>query len=66
MFQGCSEIDRMLLLRNWLRSHASDRHLYEQTRREIARKNWKYGQNYADAKTLVVEEILARAQGDAQ
>src|SRR5262245_9702811 len=26
---GCPEIDRMLLFRNWLRSHAADRELYE-------------------------------------
>ena len=61
---GCPEIDRMLLFRNWLRSNAPDRQLYERTKRELARQNWKYTQNYADAKTTVVEEILARAQVD--
>src|SRR6266702_6452263 len=61
---GCPEIDRMLLFRNWLRSNASDRQLYERTKRELASKDWKYTQNYADAKTEVVEEILARARGD--
>jgi GrpB-like predicted nucleotidyltransferase (UPF0157 family) len=61
---GCPEIERMLLFRNWLRSHDSDRELYERTKRELARLNWKYMQNYADAKTAVVEEILARARGD--
>jgi len=55
----------MLLFRNWLRSNASDRALYERTKRELARKDWKYTQNYADAKTAVVEEILTRARGDA-
>src|SRR6266480_5447625 len=59
---GCREIDRMLLFRDWLRSNESDRQLYERTKRELARKNWKYTQNYADAKTAVVEEILIRAQ----
>jgi GrpB-like predicted nucleotidyltransferase (UPF0157 family) len=59
---GCSEIDRMLLFRNWLRSNESDRRLYEHTKRELARNNWKYTQNYADAKTAIVEEILTRAQ----
>ena len=62
---GCPEIDRMLLFRNWLRNNISDRQLYELTKRELARKNWKYMQNYADAKTLVVKEILARAQARA-
>ncbi len=60
--QGCSEIDCMLLFRDWLRSNAADRQLYERTKRELAQRNWKYVQNYADAKTAVVEEIIARAQ----
>jgi GrpB-like predicted nucleotidyltransferase (UPF0157 family) len=61
---GCPEIDRMLLFRDWLRSNASDRRLYERTKRELARRDWTYVQNYADAKTAVVEEILMRARGD--
>jgi GrpB-like predicted nucleotidyltransferase (UPF0157 family) len=61
---GCPEIDRMLLFRDRLRSNASDRRLYERTKRELARRDWKYTQNYADAKTAVVEEILARARRD--
>jgi len=60
---GCTEIDRILLFRDWLRSNASDRRLYERTKRELARQDWKYTQNYADAKTAVVEEIIARARG---
>lgn len=63
---GCSEIERMLLFRNWLRTHPSDRQLYERTKRELARKDWKYVQNYADAKSAVVEEIIARASRDTQ
>ncbi|HEY1354507.1 MAG TPA: GrpB family protein [Ktedonobacteraceae bacterium] len=63
---GCPEIDRMLLFRNWLRSHVSDRQLYERTKRDLASRTWKYVQNYADAKTAVVTEILARAQRYAQ
>ncbi|HEU5367075.1 MAG TPA: GrpB family protein [Ktedonobacterales bacterium] len=59
---GCSEIERMLLFRDWLRAHPDDRQLYERTKRELARREWKYTQNYADAKTAVVEEILARAR----
>ena len=59
---GCAEIDRMLLFRNWLRNNESDRLLYELTKRQLARNNWKYMQNYADAKTAVVNEILTRAQ----
>jgi GrpB-like predicted nucleotidyltransferase (UPF0157 family) len=63
---GSSEIERMVLFRDWLRSNASDRQFYERTKRELARREWKYVQNYADAKTEVVEEILARAQGASE
>lgn len=63
---GCPEIDRMLLFRDWLRSNVSDRQLYERTKWELARQDWKYTQNYADAKTTVVEEILARARGEGE
>jgi GrpB-like predicted nucleotidyltransferase (UPF0157 family) len=61
--QGCEEVERMLLLRDWLRSHEADRELYARTKRDLAAKEWKYVQNYADAKSDVVGEILARADG---
>lgn len=64
--RGCSEIDRLLLLRDWLRSNPADRELYERTKRDLARQRWTYMQNYADAKTAVVEQILARAQAHAE
>jgi GrpB-like predicted nucleotidyltransferase (UPF0157 family) len=59
---GCPEIDKMLMFRDWLRSNDADRELYERTKRELAKQTWKYVQNYADAKTSVVEEIVARAR----
>jgi GrpB-like predicted nucleotidyltransferase (UPF0157 family) len=59
---GCVEIERMLLFRDWLRTHADDRLLYEDTKRELAARTWKYTQNYADAKADIVREILARAR----
>ena len=46
---------------DWLRSHRDDRLRYEEAKRELAARTWKYTQNYADAKTKVVQEILARA-----
>ena len=61
---GCPEIDRMLMFRDWLRSNASDRDLYARTKLALAQKEWKYVQNYADAKTVVIEEIIARAHVD--
>lgn len=59
---GCPETERMALMRDWLRTHDDDRALYEKTKRELAQRTWKYVQNYADAKTAVVEAILARAR----
>src|SRR5580692_5687331 len=59
---GCPEIDKMLMFRDWLRINDADRELYERTKRELAKRTWKYVQDYADSKTSVVEEIIARAQ----
>jgi GrpB-like predicted nucleotidyltransferase (UPF0157 family) len=50
----------MVRFRDRLRSNEADRLLYERTKRELASKSWAYVQHYADAKTAVVEEILAR------
>jgi GrpB-like predicted nucleotidyltransferase (UPF0157 family) len=58
---GCAETDRMLLLRDWLRASEADRELYAQAKRDLAARDWKYVQQYADAKTAVVTDILARA-----
>jgi GrpB-like predicted nucleotidyltransferase (UPF0157 family) len=63
---GCPEIDRYLMFRERLRTNDADRELYERTKRELAGKDWKYVQNYADAKSAVVEEIIARAHDDAR
>jgi GrpB-like predicted nucleotidyltransferase (UPF0157 family) len=60
--QGCAESDRMLQFRDWLRVNVDDRRLYERTKRELAQRTWKHVQNYADAKTAVVREIMARAE----
>jgi GrpB-like predicted nucleotidyltransferase (UPF0157 family) len=57
----CPEVERMLLFRDWLRANEADRELYARTKRELGAQEWKYVQNYADAKTAVVEEILKRA-----
>jgi GrpB-like predicted nucleotidyltransferase (UPF0157 family) len=59
---GCGEIDRMLTFRNWLRMHDTDRRLYEKIKCELATRIWNDIQNYADAKSEVIEEILIRAR----
>ena len=61
--EGCDEVDRLLRFRDQLRASETDRLLYESTKRALAQQKWKYMQNYADAKTAVVEEILLRANG---
>ncbi len=58
---GCTETDRMVLFRDWLRTHLSDRRLYEQTKKELAKQKWDSAEDYADAKSQVVRTILARA-----
>lgn len=59
--EGCEEVDRMVGFRDWLRAHDEDRDLYLAAKRELAQQEWKYVQNYADAKSAVVTEILERA-----
>ena len=58
---GSTEIDRMVAFRDHLRRDAADRALYERTKRDLAQREWGVVQDYADAKTEVVEAILARA-----
>jgi GrpB-like predicted nucleotidyltransferase (UPF0157 family) len=58
---GCVEIDRMLRFRDHVRTNADDRALYQQAKVDLARRQWKYTQHYADAKSSVVEDIIARA-----
>jgi GrpB-like predicted nucleotidyltransferase (UPF0157 family) len=58
---GCPEIERMVRFRNWLRVSKDDRELYARTKQALAERQWKYTQNYADAKSAVIEEIMSRA-----
>ena len=59
---GCPEIERMSAFRDRLRTNAADRELYERTKRDLAQRTWTYTQDYADAKSDVVEDIIARAK----
>ena len=58
---GCREVERMLRFRDRLRSDPAERHRYAAVKRELASRRWRHVQHYADAKTAVVEEILARS-----
>ena len=55
------EIDRYLLFRDRLRTDGGDRELYASTKRRLAAQDWPTMQHYAEAKTEVVETLLARA-----
>jgi GrpB-like predicted nucleotidyltransferase (UPF0157 family) len=63
---GSSEISRMLGFRDYLRAHPAARDRYAQTKRELAARTWTHVQHYADAKTEVVEAILAEAGAPAR
>ncbi len=58
---GCAEIRRYLIFRERLRQNIDDRRRYEQTKRELAAKDWADMNEYAEAKTEVIESICAIA-----
>jgi GrpB-like predicted nucleotidyltransferase (UPF0157 family) len=58
---GCPETDRMVRFRDHLRDDAADRDRYARAKRELAARDWKYMQQYADAKNDVVADIMSRA-----
>jgi GrpB-like predicted nucleotidyltransferase (UPF0157 family) len=59
---GCLEIGRMLAFRDRLRTDAADRARYADAKRGLAARTWAFVQDYADAKSDVVEEIVARSR----
>lgn len=58
----CEEIQRMLMMRDWLRRDEADRALYARAKHELAQRDWTYMQEYADAKSGVIQAILERAR----
>ena len=48
-------------LRDWLRVDEADRTLYADTKKLLARQRWSDMNDYADAKTDVISQILAHA-----
>jgi GrpB-like predicted nucleotidyltransferase (UPF0157 family) len=53
---------RHLLFRDWLRVDAADRERYAAVKRQLACRDWSDMNAYADAKTVVIHEITARAE----
>jgi GrpB-like predicted nucleotidyltransferase (UPF0157 family) len=60
--EECPEIERMVGFRDHLRENEADRLRYERAKRELARRTWTFVQNYADAKSDVIQEILTRSR----
>jgi GrpB-like predicted nucleotidyltransferase (UPF0157 family) len=60
--EGDPAVDAYLLLRDRLRADPADRDLYERTKRELMTRRWESMDAYADAKTEVIQGILARAR----
>ncbi|QAS69985.1 GrpB family protein [Oenococcus sicerae] len=58
---GCTEAQEMLNFRNWLRINDHDKSWYEASKQKLASKKWETVQEYADAKTPIVQEIKKRA-----
>ena len=58
---GSPEVERMIQFRDRLRTDRGELELYESRKRELASGHWAHVQDYADAKSSVVEEIIARA-----
>ena len=59
--RGRVEVDRLLAFRNWLRRCAEDRALYESVKRKLAQQDWSTMNAYADAKSEIIEQLVARA-----
>jgi creatinine deaminase len=61
---GTPEPGRMLAFRDRLRAHPEELDDYAAAKRDLAGRTWAYVQDYADAKSGVVERIVARGVAD--
>lgn len=57
---GDPEVGRVLRFRDRLREHEGDRLRYAAVKRDLATREWRDMNDYAEAKTSVIAEILAR------
>lgn len=60
--EGCAEIDRMRLFRDYLTANTEARERYAVVKRELSERTWERIQDYADAKTGIVTALLTEAQ----
>ena len=59
--KGASAIDRYVRFRDRLRASAEDREAYANLKKELAKRDWRDRNAYAEAKTPLIQEILARS-----
>lgn len=64
LWSGDAAVERHILFRDWLRSDTADRELYLHVKRELAKREWPEQNDYAQAKSGVVNAILRRARGE--
>lgn len=60
-----SEVGRHLRFRDRLRASEEDRAAYERLKRELAERDWGDMNDYADAKSDLIAQILLRAEKEA-
>lgn len=58
-----ADLERHITFRDWLRAHPEDVALYEHVKRAFATRDWRDANEYADAKTPVINAIMRRAAG---
>lgn len=63
---ACEDVERMLVFRDLLRGDEAARAEYEAVKRDLAARTWERGQDYADAKTRVVERLILRGLESAE
>lgn len=63
--QGSSEVERLLLFRDHLRANPQARDRYLAAKRQLAERTWDTIQDYADAKSEVIEKIIEEARTTA-
>jgi GrpB-like predicted nucleotidyltransferase (UPF0157 family) len=51
----------MVRFRDRLRADPAERERYAAVKRGLAARSWRHLQDYADAKTAVIDEIIARS-----
>lgn len=62
---GSREIGRMLAFRDRCRANPDEFALYLSTKEALASRTWRHVQHYANAKSEVVEAIIARAMTES-